>query len=104
MVATFFIHLMTGPAGLIKKGVCMRIIKRGASEAHLSYKEWRARVLRSQTIFPEIRYIPEISKNSKVNNPLSAARGSFFNRKDKIGQERFDETTPPREFHGNSAA
>ncbi len=77
----------------------MRIIKRGASEPHLTYKEWRARVLRSQTIFPEIRYIPEISKTSKVKNPLSPARGSFFIRKEAIGQERFDEETS-----GNNAA
>lgn len=77
----------------------MRIMSRGASEAHLTYKEWRARVLRSQTIFPEIRYIPEFSKTSKVKNPLSAARGSFFRSEGKNGQKRLNEA-PPR----NSAA
>lgn len=82
----------------------MRIINRGADEPHLTYKEWRARVLRSQTIFPEIRMtsfprLSEIPKTSKVKNPLSAARGSFFSNKEQNGQKRFNET-PPR----NSAA
>lgn len=87
----------------------MRIIKRGADEPNLTYKEWRARVLRSQTIFPEIRItsmprLTEYSKCSKVKNPQSAARGSFFSNKEKNGQKRFNETPKANKFHGNSAA
>ncbi len=71
----------------------MDVVRRGVNEQHLSFKEWRARVLRSQTIFPEIRYIPELKSEIEPVNPLSVAQGIFFNRKDEIGKERLNEAS-----------
>jgi len=78
----------------------MRIIYQGAAGQRLSYADWRAQVLRSQTVFPEIRYVPDFK--SKSNRPLSAAQGSFFNSGENRGSQR--KTPRPDQIGDQNAA
>lgn len=80
----------------------MRVVYQGAAGQRLSYADWRAQVLRSQTVFPEIRYIPDFK--SKSNRPLSAAQGSFFNSGENSGSQRKRKTPRPDQIGDQNAA
>ena len=63
----------------------MIMVSEKRRKASISYDDWRKRVLRSETTFPEIRFIPEIRVNCKHDQ---------FNERSNLGSKRIDEETP----------